>query len=134
MSGSAAHCFRSYPAVSLPSPVHPLGQKKMPWTMISSFVLWSVSVFFICLFVFVFYFLERRISTCLTYTPRECRSREPGSGFPVDSFLLSQEPHMPLSMVRFLLTKPFLKMTHLSHGRLLWLCGVREEHIQSPES
>lgn len=54
MSGSAAHCFRSYPAVSLPSPVHPLGQKKMPWTMISSFVLWSVSGFFYLLVCFCF--------------------------------------------------------------------------------
>lgn len=78
-----------FPAVSLPPQVHPLGQKKMPWTMISFFVLWSVSDFF-------FNFLEKRISTCLTYTPRGCRSREPGSGFPVDSFLLSQEPQMPL--------------------------------------
>lgn len=39
-----------YPAVSLPPPVHSLGQKKMPGTMISSFVLLSVSDFFKKLF------------------------------------------------------------------------------------
>lgn len=39
-----------YPAVSLPSAVHHLGQKKMPWTVISSFVLWSVSVFYLLVF------------------------------------------------------------------------------------